>query len=100
VIFVHGLSTIYVDDRPLQIEHGSPNEPLEEDEYIGEQRHLAMDTLEPRFWVRRFVHLDHNQARNSQGHRQRVECRVDICTPNLVFLSCGGLEDQYAFGEQ
>ena len=100
MVFVRRLSKLHIDEISLQVEHSKSNKPLGENNYIGHQPHLAMHTLKSSLGVRCFVHLDHNQACDSQKHSQRVEYRVNICASDFVMLSGSGLDDQYALYEQ
>lgn len=67
VILVKGLGPVNrTKDQIWQEKLCQPNQPLDEDENICNQRYLAMSTLKSSLGVRSFVHFDNHQASNKR----------------------------------
>lgn len=68
MIFVQGFRSVdCAEHQPRHEERGRSDQPLDKNEYVGNQTQLSVDTLEPGFGVGGFVQFDNHQAGNESS---------------------------------
>ena len=92
VVFIYCLAAVDTsEDLCRNVELSEADKCLAEDQDVGDQAYDAVGTCKPSLRVAGFIHLDYNQAGYQSHYSHKVQCEVNVCAIDLLFLGVGRL---------